>query len=175
MTASFFQNLATELKTWGQGGPTLTPKNIETMCQRAAIATIGGMPTLRVYRQIEPDDLTPATLIEDDEGLQHMYLSPEEVATLRALLLSHDESAPPRLGEPLTMPTKLSDTHITTVVVEEMLGSEDEDDYEVEPIPGALRVKGAIEDEDELPGFLSVLTRTTYTAKEPNHEKRHRF
>lgn len=103
-----------------------TPSFVQYLLTKAAASTIADQDRLDItlHREIEiigPEDLATITVIDLGDG-DRFSLFPEDVAMLRALLLSWDESRPPQVGDPLTMGCKLSDGRVVSEVVEELLG-----------------------------------------------------
>jgi hypothetical protein len=107
-----------------------TPSFVQYLLTTAAANTIAGTPdqdrldiTLRREIEVRLEDLMTITVIDLGGGYQ-FSLFPEDVAVLRALLLSWDESRPPQVGDPLTMGCKLPDGRVVSEVVEELLDQE---------------------------------------------------
>lgn len=125
---NFFALLATYIQLWAGGASDggqpelLTSIAVRNMCLRAAAEMIvdGDLPAVRLYREIAPEDMSVHTILSID-GDERVLLFPDDVATLRALILSFDESAPPHVGEPLSMPIWLQNGTVVSVVVEDML------------------------------------------------------
>lgn len=98
--------------------------DVRDMLIRAAAAALpDSLPAIRLHREIDPDGMTPHIILSLDDDRVTLLL--EDVATLRALLLACDENAPIRIGEPLTIPTKLKGGRVVSVVAEEMLAEVD--------------------------------------------------
>jgi hypothetical protein len=94
------------------------PDTIRQALVSAAAQVVEAVPAdLRLYRRIEPDDwqVTVAMEIGDDDKL---ILDADDVAVLRALLCTIDETAPPQPGEPLSMAIRLENGRITSVYEE---------------------------------------------------------
>jgi len=118
--SKFIEALTHELRGFQDETLWLSYDVVQDMLIRAAAEVVVDEPEqVRLYRQIDPEDLQPVTILEV-EG-DSVVLFSEHVATLRALLLCFDEGAPAKVGEPLTTPVKLADSRVVSQVVEELL------------------------------------------------------
>lgn len=117
--SSFVALLTRELHAWQDETCWLGEADIRQMLERAAAGCVEQLAAVRLYREIEPVELTPLVVVQ--AGEDYILLPPEDVATLRALLLAFDEDAPPRPGEPLTVPCRLEDGRVVSIVTGEML------------------------------------------------------
>jgi hypothetical protein len=108
----FVQALASALGT--------DPDTIRQALVSAAAQVVEAIPDdLRLYRRIEPHNWQVSIVLEvgDDDKL---ILDADDVALLRALLCSIDETAPARPGEPLSMAVRMEDGRVVSVYEEEI-------------------------------------------------------
>lgn len=90
-------------------GRQFTPEDVEAALIRAANRTLEerGEPDLfRLTRYVVPEDCTILTRLEDVGTGDNVWLSAAEVALLRTLLMTWDETAPPRAGDPYLVPIR---------------------------------------------------------------------
>jgi hypothetical protein len=95
------------------------PDTIRQALVSAAAQVVETIPDdVRLYRRIEPHNWQVSIVLEvgDDDKL---ILDADDVALLRALLCSIDETAPARPGEPLSMAVRLEDGRVVSVYEEE--------------------------------------------------------
>lgn len=116
---SFAEHLTRQLHAYQDETYWLSVDTVRQMLARAAQEAVDRPAQVRLWREVNPEDMAVVIRVEI-EG-ESFTLWPEEVATLRALLLGLDETAPARLGEPLSMPCKLEDGRVVSLVTEELL------------------------------------------------------
>lgn len=125
MSTDFITALTKQLRAWQDETQWLQPDVIAEMLRDAANEAVGKLSRVEMYRQWDPIDSSPQIILKVETDSVLMW--PEDVATLRALLMSFDENAPARVGEPLSMPARLTDGRVVSVVVEEMLKESNDD------------------------------------------------
>ena len=118
MDTVFIENLTRQLHEYED--ETLSVDTILEIITTAANEAVDNPANLRLYREIDPSELSPLIILQVD--VESILLQPEHITTLRALLLNFDENAPPRIGEPLALPCKLRNGRVVSVVTEELLG-----------------------------------------------------
>jgi hypothetical protein len=91
----------------------------EALARAAAQACRFISREVQVYREIAEEDGRPFVLVDLGEG-ERLFLGADDTDTLRAALMTIDESAPPLPGEPLLAPMRDGDT-ITSVVTHSLL------------------------------------------------------
>jgi hypothetical protein len=75
---------------------------------------------ITLFREVEPENLGVKFILRiDDEYITN--LNPQDIATLRGLLAEIDETIPPQIGEPLSMPTRLRNGRTVYRVTQELL------------------------------------------------------
>jgi hypothetical protein len=125
--SSFIQHLTDQLQQWPDETTAIRPADVQQMLLHASDAALNDIieieaDRVRVWREIDPVHLTPAIIIE--VGGDGLLLLPPELKWLKALLLSYDEDAPPQVGEPLSVATRLNDGRVVSTVIPELLASE---------------------------------------------------
>ena len=118
---NFIEALTRELHNWQDETLWLSADVVAEMVTRAAAEVLGEEPSPHIVlrRAVEPDDLRVWTILEFDDD--RIVLDGRDVATLRALLLTWDETAPARVGDPLSVPCRLPDGRVVGEVVSEIL------------------------------------------------------
>lgn len=117
----FITALTRQLRAWQDETVWLTREHVAEMLTAAAAEVLPAeLEPVRLWREVNPEDMTVSVRLEL-AGPEQFTLWPEDVAVLRALLLSLDENEPAKVGELLAIPTRLSDGRIVNVVTEEML------------------------------------------------------
>jgi hypothetical protein len=94
------------------------PDTIRQALTQAAAQVVEAVPDdLRLYRRVDPHNGQVSIVLEvgDDDKL---ILDADDVALLRALLCTIDETAPARPGEPLSMAVRLEDGRVVSVYEE---------------------------------------------------------
>jgi hypothetical protein len=94
------------------------PDTIRQALTQAAAQVVETIPDdLRLYRRVDPHNWQVSIVLEvgDDDKL---ILDADDVALLRALLCTIDETAPARPGEPLSMAVRLEDGRVVSVYEE---------------------------------------------------------
>ena len=118
---SFIDHLTNELRAYQDETTWLSTDVVQAMLTRAAAKVVDEAEMeITIHREIM-EDMIPITVINMGDVLSSFMLWPDDVSLLRALLLAHDETAPPRVGEPLTMAMKLKDGRVVSVVTEDLL------------------------------------------------------
>lgn len=121
---NFIQALIHELHQWQDETTWLTHQVVHDMLIRAAAAAVGDVPQLShvtLHREYDPSDLSVAWSILSVDRELEVILLPDDIAVLRALLLSWDEDRPPRVGDALILPTRLDDGRVITEITPELL------------------------------------------------------
>lgn len=121
---NFIQALIHELHQWQDETTWLTYDVVQDMLIRAAAVVIGDVPELSrvtLHHEYEPSDLTIAWAVLSIDREIEVILLPDDITTLRALLLTWDENRPARLGDALALPVQLPDGRVVTEVIEEFL------------------------------------------------------
>lgn len=126
---NFVVALLRHLKSWQDDIYWLTPDYLQMYLTRAAADSLPAeLPRITLRRLVSPEPgLTTWTLIDLGDG-DSFFLAADDVATLRALLLSWDEHAPARVGDGLMMPCKLEDGRVVSEVVQELLDEKEDDE-----------------------------------------------
>jgi len=122
---NFIEALTRELHTWPDEAAWLSYDVVAETLARAAAEVLGEKPPtdITLRRAVEPDDLSVWTVLEF--GADHrVILGVQDVATLRALLLTWDENRPARVGDPLMIPARLGDGRVVSEVVPELLNED---------------------------------------------------
>lgn len=118
---SFITAMLKQLHQWQDETNWITYNDMEEMLIQAAKETLpNGLPQITLRREVEPEDLEVRTTLYID-GEYLTSLDRDDVATLRALLLAYDETIPARVGDPLSMPTRLRSGKTVSEVTEELL------------------------------------------------------
>jgi len=112
--ASFWDSLRDELRTV-TGCEYLTRGAVKRALQVAAGAILDGanLGGVTVRRVVSPGTSTVWHVLETSEGDQ-VLLDAGDVATLRGVLLTYDETRPARPGDPLTEPMQLPNGLVVT-------------------------------------------------------------
>lgn len=120
---NFIQALLAQLHEFIPESSWVAEDDLLGFLQEAAAASLPEeLPAITLRREIDPEEMRVHTVLNVDGEQITMYA--EDVATLRALLLSWDETRPPQLGEPLAVPTRLKGGKVVSVVTEELLREE---------------------------------------------------
>ena len=124
---SFIQHLIDQLQQWPDKMKAIGPADMQQLLLHASDAALNDIieveaDRVRVWREIDPAELTPVIIIE--VGGDGLALLPPELKWLKALLLSYDEDAPPQVGEPLSVATRLNDGRVVSTVIPEMLAAD---------------------------------------------------
>jgi hypothetical protein len=125
----FITALTRELRSFQDETTWIFWDTTKDMLTRAAAAVIaeGELPRIVLRCEYDPADLACWTILEVD-GEYVTTLAADDVAVLRALLMTWDENRPAQLGGSLSTPTRLADGRIVTEIVPELLkGKEGEE------------------------------------------------
>lgn len=123
MTTDFITALTKELHAWQDDTQFITYAGVRELLVRAASSVIanGPLPHVTLRHEYEPGDLVGFTILEID-GEYVTTLAADDVAGLRALLMTWDENRPAQVGDTLGMPTRLKDGTVLVEVTQELLG-----------------------------------------------------
>jgi hypothetical protein len=122
---NFIEALTQQLHAWQDETTWISPTDLQEMLIQAAKATLPEeLSPVTVRREVDPEDMKARTILEI-EGEYLTSLCAEDIATLRALLIAYDETIPARVGDPLSMPTRLRDGRVVSEVTEELLKEEE--------------------------------------------------
>ena len=112
--SDFITELTRQFHSWQDETQYLARSDVADLVAHAAARSLDGNPPARIslHREIDPELEIAYHVLSGEDWMG--ILTGHEVATLRAILATYDETRPPQPGDPLLVAMETEDGRVVT-------------------------------------------------------------